>query len=41
LNQVGWAGLLLGRIDYLFSKDNKIKAIACNTLPIDGNLAKA
>ncbi|MDR3273332.1 MAG: metallophosphatase, partial [Flavobacteriaceae bacterium] len=39
LNQVGWAGLLLGRIDYLFSKDNKIKAIACNTLPIDGNLA--
>jgi len=41
LNQVGWAGLLLGRIDYLFGKDNKIKRIAYNTIPIDENIETA
>lgn len=34
LNQVGWAGLLLGRIDFVFTSKNKIKGIACQTLPI-------
>ncbi|WP_128330141.1 metallophosphoesterase [Apibacter sp. HY039] len=35
LNQVGWAGLLLGRIDYLFTENNKIKEIASTAIPID------
>ncbi len=38
LNQVGWAGLLLGRIDYLFSKDNTVKEIAWQTVPIDDQI---
>lgn len=35
LNQVGWAGLLLGRIDYLFTQNNKLKEIAFQTIPIE------
>jgi 5'-nucleotidase len=34
LNQVGWAGLLLGRIDYLFTQDNQLKDIAFQTIPV-------
>ncbi|MDR1876020.1 MAG: metallophosphatase [Flavobacteriaceae bacterium] len=39
LNQVGWAGLLLGRIDYLFMGDNTIKEIAFQTIPIEAHTA--
>jgi 5'-nucleotidase len=35
LNQVGWAGILLGRIDYLFTGNNQIKEIACQTIPVE------
>ncbi len=35
INQVGWAGLLLGRIDFYFDKNKKIKNIAWNTQVID------
>lgn len=34
LNQVGWAGLLLGRIDFLFTQDNTLKEIAYLTIPV-------
>lgn len=34
LNQVGWAGLLLGRIDFLFTQDNTLKEIAYQTIPV-------
>lgn len=34
LNQVGWAGLLLGRIDFLFTQDNMLKEIAYQTIPV-------
>lgn len=35
VNQVGWGGLLLGRIDFFFDRDNRIKHIAWNNQPID------
>lgn len=38
LNQVGWAGLLLGRIDFLFTAENNIKEIAYQTLPINNQI---
>lgn len=38
LNQVGWAGLLLGRIDFLFTPENNIKEIAYQTLPINNQI---
>ena len=31
INQVGWAGLVLGRIDFLFTKNKKEKAIKHST----------
>lgn len=34
VNQVGWAGLLLGRIDYTFTAANKIKEVAFSNIPI-------
>lgn len=38
INQVGWAGLLLGKIDFFFDKNNAISHIAWNTMPITENL---
>lgn len=38
VNQVGWAGLLLGRIDFFFDKNNAIQHIAWNTMPITEKL---
>jgi 5'-nucleotidase len=35
VNQVGWAGLLLGRLDYFFDENNKIQNIAWNNQVID------
>ncbi|MHA6728052.1 bifunctional metallophosphatase/5'-nucleotidase [Chryseobacterium sp. A301] len=35
VNQVGFAGLLLGRLDFIFDTKNKIKSIASNVIPID------
>lgn len=35
VNQVGWAGLLLGRLDYYFDRQKNIKNITWNTLPVD------
>lgn len=35
INQVGWAGLLLGRIDFYFDKNKQIKNIAWNNHVID------
>lgn len=34
VNQVGWAGLLLGRIDFTFDEYNAVKHIAWNTIPV-------
>lgn len=38
VNQVGWAGLLLGRIDFFFDKNKKINGIAWNNQKIDNNI---
>lgn len=38
VNQVGWAGLLLGKIDFFFDNQKNIQHIAWNTLPIDNQL---
>lgn len=38
VNQVGWAGLLLGRIDFYFDKDKKIKGISWNNQRIDDSI---
>ena len=35
VNQVGWAGILLGRIDFYFDKDKKINGISWNNQRID------
>lgn len=35
INQVGWAGLLLGRIDFFFDSDKKIQRITWKNQPID------
>lgn len=35
VNQVGWAGLLLGRIDFYFDKDNAVKNISWRNHVID------
>jgi 5'-nucleotidase len=35
VNQVGWAGLLLGRIDYYFDRTKNIKNISWNNQIID------
>lgn len=38
INQVGWAGLLLGRIDFYFDKEKNIKNIAWNNQVIDDKI---
>ncbi|MDL1913966.1 MAG: bifunctional metallophosphatase/5'-nucleotidase [Bergeyella sp.] len=38
INQVGWAGLLLGRIDIFFDSEKKIKYIAWDTKKIDNKI---
>lgn len=38
VNQAGWAGLLLGRIDFYFDKDKKINGIAWNNQKIDEHI---
>lgn len=38
VNQVGWAGLLLGKIDFFFDNQKNIRHIAWNTLSIDNQL---
>ncbi len=38
VNQVGWAGLLLGKIEFFFNKENNIQNIAWNTHIIDSQL---
>lgn len=35
VNQVGWAGLLLGRLDFYFDKNKAVKNISWNNLVID------
>lgn len=38
VNQVGWAGLLLGRIDYYFDSRKNVQNIAWNNQIIDSNI---
>lgn len=34
VNQVGWAGIMLGRLDVVFERSKKRRCIACKNLPI-------
>ncbi|WP_312078245.1 metallophosphatase [Chryseobacterium sp.] len=38
VNQVGWAGLLLGRIDFFFDQNKNIKQISWNNQAIDSSI---
>lgn len=38
VNQVGWAGILLGRIDFYFDNNKNIQNISWNNQIIDGNI---
>lgn len=38
VNQVGWAGLLLGKINFYFDKDKNVKNISWNTQVIDESI---
>ena len=38
VNQVGWAGLLLGRIDFYFDKNKSLQNISCNNQVIDDSI---
>lgn len=38
INQVGWSGLLLGRIDYFFDENKKVQNIAWNNQVIDDHI---
>lgn len=38
INQVGWAGLMLGRLDYFFDKDKKVQNIAWINQVIDDRI---
>lgn len=38
VNQVGWAGLLLGRLDFFFDGNNNVKNISWNNLVIDDKI---
>ena len=38
VNQVGWAGLLLGRIDFFFDTDKNIKHLSWNNQVIDSSI---
>jgi len=35
VNQVGWAGLLLGRLDFYFDRNKNVRNIAWETIPVD------
>jgi 5'-nucleotidase len=37
INQVGWAGLLLGRIDLTFEKNKKNKCVTCENIWLEEN----
>ncbi len=41
INQVGWAGLFLGRLDFYFHKGKKKKVATYSLLPIDNHLKQA
>lgn len=34
INQAGWGGILLGRLDVLFERNNKNKCISCQNIPV-------
>jgi len=34
INQVGWAGIMLGRLDIIFEKSKRRKCLACKNIPI-------
>ena len=36
INQAGWAGILLGRLDVFFERNSKNKCIGCKNLVVDG-----
>lgn len=38
VNQVGWAGLLLGRLDFYFDNNKKVNGITWNTMPVDDSI---
>lgn len=38
INQVGWAGLFLGRFDFYFSPQNKQKKVATSRLEINRHI---
>jgi len=38
VNQVGWAGILLGRIDFYFDKDKKINKVSFQNQFIDNKI---
>ena len=38
VNQVGWAGLLLGKLDFYFDKDKKVKNISWHNQVIDDSI---
>lgn len=38
VNQVGWAGLFLGRLDYYFNRNRSIKRISWNNQPVDSTI---
>ncbi|PZU06575.1 MAG: metallophosphatase, partial [Chryseobacterium sp.] len=38
VNQVGWAGLLLGRIDFFFDSNKNVKHISWNNQVIDSSI---
>ena len=38
VNQVGWAGILLGRLDFYFDKNKNVKNISWNNQLIDENI---
>jgi len=37
INQVGWAGLMLGRIDLVFEKNRKNKCVSCKNIWLEEN----
>ena len=38
INQVGWAGLLLGRIDFFFDKNKNVQQISWSNQAIDSSI---
>ncbi|MES2387598.1 MAG: metallophosphoesterase [Bacteroidota bacterium] len=39
VNQVGWAGICLGRIDYVFSSGKNLKQVSAAAMPVGGSPA--